>query len=121
MPSNRPGLRTVRMPARADQDWLVASGLPDEVSGLMTTRAGGVSRAPFDSLNLRPPSLPGTGLDDPVSITQNQRRFAAALAGAVPTYLNQVHGIRVARLLAGQGHGGAALVLGDRHRIVEPS
>ena len=31
------------------------------VGALMTTRAGGVSAPPFDSLNLRPPGLRGLG------------------------------------------------------------
>ena len=33
---------------------LIAEGLPVEVGGLMSTRRGGVSSPPFDSLNLRP-------------------------------------------------------------------
>ena len=33
-------------------DWLQRAGLPREVGALMTTRAGGASQAPWDSLNL---------------------------------------------------------------------
>ena len=73
---------------------------PPGVSALMSTRQGGVSRAPFDSLNLRPPGLPGGDPDDPAAVQQNQRRFAAAL-GARPVWLNQVHGAEVLRLRAG--------------------
>jgi polyphenol oxidase len=89
------------MPAEADPEWLQATGLPEEVGGLMTTRAGGVSRVPFDSLNLRLPSLLRAGADEPAAVLENQRRFAAALAGVRPVYLNQVHGVRVVRLHAG--------------------
>ena len=73
---------------------------PPGVAALMSTRQGGVSRAPFDSLNLRPPGLPGGDPDDPAAVLQNQRRFAAAL-GARPVWLNQVHGAEVLRLRAG--------------------
>ena len=78
-------------------------GAPANVAALMSTRQGGVSRAPFDSLNLRPPGLPGlpgSEADDPTAVLQNQRRFAAAL-GARPVWLNQVHGVQVLRLHAG--------------------
>lgn len=77
---------------------LIAEGLPAEVGGFMSTRRGGVSRAPFDSLNLRPAGLRGDAVDEPAAIHENQRRFAACLDGAQPVYLNQVHGTRVVRL-----------------------
>ena len=67
------------------------------VRALMSTRVGGVSEVPFDSLNLRPAALGGGARDDPAAITENQRRFAAAL-GAQPVWLNQVHGAGVRRL-----------------------
>lgn len=65
----------------------------------MSTRLGGVSQPPFDSLNLRPAVPPGDALDDPAHVLENQRRFAHAL-GAVPVWLNQVHGAEVVRLQA---------------------
>ncbi len=83
------------MPADA---FLPAEGLPAEVGGLMSTRRGGVSRAPFDSLNLRPAGLRGDAADDPAAIHENQRRYAAWLEGAQPVWLDQVHGARVVRL-----------------------
>lgn len=86
------------MPPDQGQSWLRATGLPVEVGGLMTTRRGGVSRAPFDSLNLRPAGLRGDAVDDAASIHENQRRFSAWLEGAQPVYLDQVHGARVVRL-----------------------
>lgn len=97
------------MPSEADTAWLKATGLPPEVGGLMSTRLGGVSAAPFDSLNLRPPGLPGDVVDEPAAILENQRRFTAALQGARPVFLDQVHGTAVVRLTQadqapGRGH-----------------
>ncbi|NRF68946.1 peptidoglycan editing factor PgeF [Aquincola sp. S2] len=63
----------------------------------MSTRLGGVSAAPFDTLNLRPPGLRGDAVDAPEAVAENQRRFAAAL-GATPVWLDQVHGADVVRL-----------------------
>ena len=62
------------------------------IGALMTTRAGGVSTPPFDSLNLG-----RSAGDERSAVDENRRRFEAALG--VPTrYLSQVHGARVARL-----------------------
>lgn len=62
------------------------------VGALMSTRAGGISAAPFDSLNL---SL--SAGDDRAAVDENRRRFEAVVG--VPTrYLSQVHGARVAVL-----------------------
>lgn len=77
---------------------------PAIVTALMSTRQGGVSQPPFDSLNLRPAGLRGDATDDPDAIAENQRRFADAL-GATPVWLEQVHGTAVVRLTAGvSGH-----------------
>ncbi len=78
--------------ARADVIW--PERWPAGTGALMTTRAGGVSAAPFDSLNLKAQS------DDPaelIAVAENRRRFAATL-GAMPVFLEQVHGTRVVRL-----------------------
>lgn len=65
---------------------------PPNVHSLLSLREGGVSRAPFDSLNL------GDHVgDDPAAVAENRRRFAAAIA-ARPVFLRQVHGNRVVRL-----------------------
>ena len=88
------------MPLDPDDAWLRASGLPAQVGGLMSTRVGGVSGAPFDRLNLRPPGLRGDALDEPAAVFENQRRFTAALQGARPVFLDQVHGTAVVRLRA---------------------
>ena len=62
------------------------------IGALMSTRAGGVSAAPFDSLNLG-----RSAGDERSAVDENRRRFEAAIG--VPTrYLSQVHGTRVARL-----------------------
>ncbi|MFN8851063.1 MAG: laccase domain-containing protein, partial [Inhella sp.] len=54
----------------------------------MSTREGGVSAAPWDRLNL------GRSVgDDPAAVAENRRRVAA-LMGAEPVYLHQVHGSR---------------------------
>ncbi len=74
-------------------DWIEPEWPVDpRVGALMTTRAGGVSAPPFDSLNLG-----RSGGDERAAVDENRRRFEAALG--VPTrYLSQVHGTRVARL-----------------------
>ncbi len=69
-------------------------GRPGGVTLAFTGRCGGVSEAPFDSLNL------GTHVgDDPASVAENRRRVLAAMGGeellgslVVP---NQVHGTQV--------------------------
>ncbi|WP_435606123.1 peptidoglycan editing factor PgeF [Pseudomonas knackmussii] len=62
---------------------------PANVRATVSTRAGGVSQAPFDSLNL------GDHVgDDPAAVAENRRRLVAA-HGCQPTWLSQVHGIEV--------------------------
>lgn len=67
---------------------------PAHVHAVVTTRAGGVSRAPWNSLNL------GTHVgDDPGAVAGNRARLLAALQSiapaTVPQWLNQVHGTGV--------------------------
>ena len=65
---------------------------PPQVGALCSTRDGGVSRAPYDSLNL------GDHVgDDEAAVRDNRERFRAAL-GARPVFLKQVHGTQVAHL-----------------------
>lgn len=71
-------------------DWPAPAG----VGAAMSTRAGGVSAAPFDSLNFGR----ATG-DDAEAVAENRRRWAAAI-GARPVWLRQVHGTQVLRLTA---------------------
>ncbi len=74
-------------------EWITPEWSVDaHIGALMTTRAGGVSGPPFDSLNLG-----RSAGDDRAAVDENRRRFEAALG--VPTrYLSQVHGTRVARI-----------------------
>ncbi len=59
---------------------------PANVKALQTTRLGGVSRAPFASLNL------GAHVDDdPISVAKN-RQFLNRYLPSEPLWLNQVHG-----------------------------
>ena len=96
-------------------DWPAPAG----ITALMSTRAGGVSAAPFDSLNLRPPELGGDAVDDPEAVRENQRRFAQAL-GAQPVWLNQVHGSGVVRLSADHLRPGQPLPVADASVCTEP-
>ena len=65
---------------------------PGPVRAAMTTRAGGVSTGPYESLNL------GTGGDDPARVAENRRRLREALQlPGEPRWLRQVHGPKVVR------------------------
>ena len=64
---------------------------PANVRAVVTTRIGGVSRAPYDSLNL----AAHVG-DDQMAIQANRARLHAALyLPSAPLWLKQVHGITV--------------------------
>lgn len=78
-------------------NWIVPDWpAPARVHALMTTRQGGVSVAPFDSFN--PAMHVG---DAPLAVAENRRRLRTLLP-AEPLWLNQVHGIAVARQGAGE-------------------
>lgn len=67
-------------------DWPAPAG----VKALQTTRSGGISAAPYDSLNL--------GLhvgDDPVRVNRNRQALAPFMPSE-PVWLEQVHGTIVA-------------------------
>ncbi|MBC5768626.1 peptidoglycan editing factor PgeF [Ramlibacter sp. GTP1] len=65
---------------------------PASVRAACSTREGGVSSAPYDSLNL------GDHVgDDDALVAENRKRFEAALA-ARPVYMKQVHGALCAQL-----------------------
>lgn len=62
---------------------------PARVHALQTTRAGGMSRAPYASFNL------GTHVgDDAAAVAANRRQLASRLPGE-PLWLEQVHGCAV--------------------------
>jgi polyphenol oxidase len=72
---------------------------PPCVRALCSTRTGGVSAAPFDSLNL------GDHVGDkPAAVAANRKSFADAL-GARPVFMRQVHGLHVAVLDADSRDG----------------
>lgn len=88
-------------------DWLLPGWHAPGVGALMTTRQGGVSQGPFQSLNLRD----GLG-DDPQSVRQNKALLQAAI-DAQPVFLNQVHGAQVVRLFEADGANGAPVHTAD--------
>ena len=71
-------------------DWLMPDWpAPARVKACVTTREGGVSLPPFDSLNL------GDHVgDDPSAVAENRRRLTDQFA-ITPAWLQQVHGIDV--------------------------
>ncbi|MDB5899172.1 MAG: hypothetical protein JWP41_2774 [Ramlibacter sp.] len=73
--------------------------VPAGVQSACSERTGGVSLAPYDTLNL------GDHVgDDPRAVADNRRRFAAQLQ-ARPVFLQQVHGCGVVRLDAATPDG----------------
>ena len=71
-------------------DWLIPDWpAPARVKACVTTRAGGVSLAPFDSLNL------GDHVEDSLeAVLENRRRLSDAF-DIQPAWLRQVHGTHV--------------------------
>ena len=66
-------------------DWPAPAG----IRACVTTRAGGVSVAPFDSFNL------GDHVgDDPVAVAHNRQRLTH-IFDVQPAWLSQVHGVVV--------------------------
>jgi polyphenol oxidase len=71
-------------------DWIVPDWpVPATVHALITTRAGGSSRGPYESLNL------GTRVNDSADAVVANRAILRSLLPAEPAWLNQVHGTRV--------------------------
>ena len=95
-------------------DWLLPQWRAEGVGAVMTTRAGGVSHAPFDTMNIR-----FEVGDDVAAVAQNRALLAAAM-GAVPVYLNQLHGAVVVRLNAGDTGPDAVLYAADASFTTEP-
>ncbi|PUA96980.1 hypothetical protein C8C99_1826 [Acidovorax sp. 107] len=89
-------------------DWLVPDWpAPPGVHALCTTRTGGMSRPPFEQLNL------GTHVgDDPVAVAANRQIVQSALHSTAPgaraVFLNQVHGDGVLQLDASTPDGAEA-------------
>ena len=79
----------VSLPAMHIHDWQ----LPPGIQAICTTRVGGVSLAPYDSLNL------GDHVqDNPHHVAQNRNLLKQQLHSARPVFLKQVHGVDVLQL-----------------------
>lgn len=92
-------LRMLNLPAHWIQpDWPI----PTHVRALMTTRQGGVSVAPWDSMNL------GDHVGDRAADVQTNRERLAAQMGQRPVFLQQVHGVTSVQLEAATPQGLAA-------------
>ena len=100
------------MPLNAD--WLVPDWQASRVGAVMTTRAGGTSAAPFDSFNLR------DGLGDVAERVAANRAALVRAVGAVPVFLDQVHGAHVARLTRADALPGALVRRADASVTTEP-
>ena len=75
---------------------LVSASIPAPFRHGFSTRAGGVSPAPYQSLNLG--SKWG---DSPENVAENRRRLLLASAARAMYAVSQVHGTRVVRVAAG--------------------
>jgi YfiH family protein len=62
---------------------------PANVKALQTTRIGGVSHAPYDSLNL------GAHVNDDAIAVANNRQLLSPYLPSKPVWVNQVHGVEV--------------------------
>ncbi len=84
-------------------DWLTPDWpAPPHVKALFTTRAGGVSVAPFEGFNL------GDHVGDkPACVAANRRQLASS-TGAQPIFLQQVHGTEVLELTRQTSNGTVA-------------
>ena len=83
-------------------DWLRPDWRGVGAGALMTTRQGGVSAAPFDSMNIR------FGVGDEAQAVQRNLAILRQHLPAVPVFLNQVHGAQVVRLTSADVQTGAA-------------
>ena len=90
------------MSAGLPAGWLQPAFASPRVRALMSARDGGVSAAPFDTLNLR------DGLGDAAeAVARNRVRLQQAL-GMPSVMLRQVHGVQVVDLAPGMPDGAEA-------------
>ena len=74
-------------------EWLIPNwDAPKNINAIMTTRQGGFSRAPFDSMNL------GEHVDDDLqAVAKNRASLKQKLnLSSEPFWLTQVHGVEIA-------------------------
>ena len=87
-------------------DWLVPDWpVPAGVRAVCTTRAGGESLSPYESLNL------GTRVGDSRQAVAHNRGVLAQALGTTPVWMNQVHGTAVLQL-QGQTYADAPMADG---------
>ena len=81
-------------------DWIIPDWpAPGNVRAVCTTRAGGCSRPPYDSLNL------GDHVgDEGADVAQNRANLQRQI-GARPVFLKQVHGIEITQLFTDTADG----------------
>ena len=107
MSAARPDSIPGNLPGTIPASWLVPEWpAPPGVHALCTSREGGVSTAPWGSLNL------GDHVgDDPQAVRTNRQRLQAIVRahtpGACAVFLQQVHGVDVVALDAGSAQGQA--------------
>lgn len=107
MSAARPDSIPGNLPGTIPASWLVPEWpAPPGVHALCTSREGGVSTAPWGSLNL------GDHVgDDPQAVRTNRQRLQeivrAHTPGACAVFLQQVHGVDVVALDAGSAQGQA--------------
>lgn len=89
------------MPDAPANDWLIPDWpAPAGVHAVCTTRRGGASQPPYDTLNL------GDHVgDDPAAVTHNRAVLARALGDIRPVFLQQVHGRGIVSLDSGPADG----------------
>jgi hypothetical protein len=81
-------------------DWLIPDWpAPPGVRALCTTRAGGVSLPPYQSLNL------GDHVGDTTAAVAANRSLLREVLGVRPVFLEQVHGVELASLVAAMPDG----------------
>ena len=86
-----PGQRRLKLTDTLHPDWLVPDWpAPAGVKAVFTTRAGGVSAIPFDSMNL------GNHVGDQLDcVHANRHALRRATGASHAVFLNQVHGTQV--------------------------
>jgi YfiH family protein len=85
--------QAVRIAGGVEVPLVVSARLPAGFRHGFTTRAGGISAPPFDSLNLG-----WKWGDDHANVDENHRRLLAASGASTMLRVSQVHGIRILRV-----------------------
>ena len=95
-------------------DWLIPDWSAAGIGALMTTRRGGVSAAPFDSMNLQ------QGGGDEADAVARNRALLAEATGATSIFLRQMHATGVVRLTRADAAPGAAVHAADASVTTDP-